>query len=222
MSSFMAVDDHRERTGKLLAEVGAVLAEHLECQAMLAHLVRLVARRLESTCVVHWRAAGGSLRYVTSAVDASKSSPPEGLITRTLTASETVFERGWVGVPLRSGRETLGALMLESPPPRDRVSLASLEELGLRIGLAVNHAALAEARSSYEIRIREREEAIARAAHDLRSVVGAMGLWLDVLRSGSEAETGKALKGLRAGLVEQVRLIDSLTVAQDRDVRRSA
>jgi hypothetical protein len=140
---------HLVRTIAQMLSSEATFAELWErCAPLMAELAG--GRRIT---VVLREAAGDRVVYATGQDVPAPLAPGNDVVYRVLGAGETVTEsvRGGatLGVPIRFGRETLGAIVVEEIDPGDLVNAPLLESCALYAAARLHHESTLESTQRY-------------------------------------------------------------------------
>lgn len=166
---------------RFLAEAGAFLANSLDYKATLSSIARLAVPRFGTWCIVHAQDESGVLKLIET-IRAPGQEPltlkgnevfgisdvmKSGASRRGSTTNGSARVHFYISVPLRVREKTLGTMTLVSADRSYSESDRHLfEELGLRVGMAIDNAKLLSER---EKAVHLRDEFLSIASHELRT-----------------------------------------------------
>jgi PAS domain S-box-containing protein len=127
--------------------------------------------------------------------------------------------RSWMAAPIKVDRRTLGVISLassESGRLFEQRDVDIAEEIGRRVGAAIDNARLFEMtqqeRRRAEEASRAKDELLGVTSHELRTPLSAILGWVRMLRSGhlSEEKRERALETIERNVKIQVQLVEDL------------
>ncbi|HWA74424.1 MAG TPA: PAS domain S-box protein [Polyangiaceae bacterium] len=127
--------------------------------------------------------------------------------------------RSWMAVPIIVDRRTIGVISFassESGRLFEQRDLDIAEELGRRVGTAIDNARLFEMTQRERLRAEEasraKDELLGVTSHELRTPLSAILGWIRMLRSGhlSEEKRARALETIERNAKIQVQLVEDL------------
>jgi signal transduction histidine kinase/CheY-like chemotaxis protein len=228
---------------RLLAEAGAALLGSLDPEEGLAAVVKMVVPRFADCCIIDLQAAGQFRRAAAAHVDtekqlmlremqcplASHQEVVEGVVESGVSRFlrdihpdgegplQDLGLRSALVIPLQARDRILGSMLLGAGSQRRfaEADMATAEELGRRVGVAVENAGLfADAQAA----VRIRDEFLSVASHELRTPLSSLLLQLEGLhrrlrrtklndegdRLGTKLETALRQTGRLANLIDNL------------------
>lgn len=216
----------REVAAELLARVGLLLAESLDAQPPLQRIAELAVPGLADRCTIHVVGDDGRPAVAADAgavvAIAADPEPAADLAAAVTTSGSTTLDDDatTLVVPIVARDGTLGAIALSHAAgrPYDTQDVELAEELGRRIGLALESAALHRAEREANRRLRDLQSVtdVALTHLELDALLREL---LDRLAGVLDADVAKVLLPDEAGRALRIRAARGLAPHVVRELR---
>ena len=188
---------------RMMNEAMAILSSSRDYHETLKHVARLTATAIADWCVIDVVEAGKLARVAIAPDDEDFAQRlPMDCIARVVESGVSDAGDSYVIAPLIARNRTLGAITCGSAG-----DVAEVEELGRRVGLAVDNAQLF---AQIQREAHMREEILAIVSHDLKNPLGALHLAATMLLAKAEGPTRRHLELIERSATRMDHLIGDL------------